>query len=142
MINISEKNSKTDEYKKFEKTEWATVDREHYNNRDIDFESKYFFLEAREKGELFGVADMKIQAGVCEIDTVLISHKKRGQGIGKQLVQKVEEIAKKEGAHKLFLITGKHWKAVDFYNSLNYEITGERKNDLGNVDFVEFTKFI
>ena len=142
MISISNRKSKTDEYKKFEKTEWATVDKEHYDKRDIDFESKYFFLEAKEKGVLFGVTDMKIQAGVCEIDTVLISHKKRGEGIGRQLMQRVEEIVKKEGAHKLFLITGKHWRAVNFYNSLGYKITGERKNDLGNIDFVEFTKFI
>ena len=60
----------------------------------------------------------------------------------KVLEQKAVEITKKQNGHKLFLMTGKDWEAIKFYETLGFEKTGEINNHYFNGDFIELTKFI
>src|SRR3990167_6567019 len=141
-MKISIVRRKTIAIEEFEGTEWPIADVEHYGRDDVEFKAKHYFLKAEQDGTIWGILQMKIRAGVCTVSDVLVSHEKRGQGIGKKLMHEAEKIATKQGAHKIFLITGRDWKAADFYKSLGYKVTGERQNDLAHADFIEFAKFL
>lgn len=127
--------------KEFETEEWKGADKEHYG-RNIDWHPKEFYLAAIEKGEILGSLNFRIQVGVAEIKTLIVARTKQGRGIGKALVQKAEEIARKNNAHKLYLISGKGWDAVEFYKKLGFENTGESLHHYAKHDFLHLTKFI
>ncbi len=97
----------------FEKKEWDIADQEHYG-KILDWNAKKFTIVAYEKTDIVGVLEFSIKVGVADIQTLIVSSTQRGQGVGSTLLHKAEEIAKKNEAHKLYLITGKGWRAEDF----------------------------
>src|SRR5690242_7216289 len=105
-LKISPKTSKKIE--EFNKREYKFADLEHYGV-EVDFSEKKFVITSWEGEELVGIVQLGIKVGVAEIHNMLVSHSHRGQGIGTKLMEKMEEIARKEGAHKIFLETGKDW---------------------------------
>ena len=125
----------------FEKKEWDIADQEHYG-KILDWSSKKFAVVAYEKTEMIGVIEFSIKVGVADIQTLIVSSTERGKGIGKALLTKTEEIAKKNDAHKLHLITGKGWKAEDFYKNFGMLKTADLPNHYINRDFVAYSKFI
>ncbi len=65
------------------------------------------------------------------IDNIVVARDEQGKGIGKALVEYVEELAKSRGFHVLKTNTtenakGVPWKAYGFWKKLGYEDTGER----------------
>ena len=57
-------------------------------------------------------------------------------------MEKAEELTKQQNGHKLFLMTGKGWKAVQFYEAMGFQKTAEIHNHYFNTDFIELTKFL
>jgi predicted N-acetyltransferase YhbS len=139
MINISKSTNK--ELKDFGKKEWAIVDLEHYG-KNIDYQQKDFIFKATENGKIVGSIKFSHETGVLYIAYLIVAHDKRGLGIGKSLVLKAEEEAKKLKAHKIYLVTGKGWDAEKFYQSLGYEQAGILKNHNFHKDFIAYEKFI
>lgn len=138
-IKVLEKDTK--EIKDFDLKEWSIANQDHFN-QVFDWKVTRFVLEANENEEIVGTLHLKITVDVALIEALIVSTDKRSKGIGKQLIQKAEEILKKEKVHKIYLQTGKNWDAANFYKSLGYQITGELPNHIHHQDFVEFTKFI
>ncbi|HUQ84810.1 MAG TPA: GNAT family N-acetyltransferase [Candidatus Limnocylindrales bacterium] len=141
-IKITKKGSK--KLKAFYKKEWEIADREHYG-KPIAWEKwslKEFTLEAQENDEIVGAVYFTITADVAYIDMLIVTKSHREKGLGKLLVKKAEGVAKKNGAHKIYLQTGKGWDAVSFYESLGYRITGELPNHCFHKDYIELSKFI
>jgi ribosomal protein S18 acetylase RimI-like enzyme len=141
MIDIQELDKISPEIETFQKTEWEPADIEHFG-RIIDWKKDTKVLNATDNNELVGVLELTIQSGVMHIDSLIVKHKRYGQGIGKALMTKAEELAKKHNLHKIGLDTGKNWPATKFYKSLGYEKTGDLPKHLEQQDYIEFSKFL
>jgi len=125
----------------FEKQEWPEVDKDHYG-KALDWSKKLFLIEGLEKDKMVGALRMEIEVGVAYVNAIIVSKNKRGKGIGMALMEKAEEIARKNGAHKIHLITGKTWGTVVFYKRLGYKVAAQLPNHHFHVDFVDMTKFL
>lgn len=141
MIIIQEVNKITKTIEDFEKKEWEFADIEHFG-REIDWKKDKRVLIASENNEVLGVLELTIQSGVMHVEGLIIKHNCYGKGIGKSLMQKAEEIAANNNLHKIYLETGKNWKATKFYDSLGYKVTGELPNHMEHQDYIEYTKFL
>lgn len=139
MKVLVRKNSK--KWNDFEIKEWEKADLEHYG-RKVNWDKKDFNIVVKENNKIVGSLRMYIRVGICYIDSVIVSSELRGRGIGKILMDKAEELAKKNKVHKIYFHTGKDWDFVNFYEGLGYKITSDLPNHYLRVHFVEMTKFI
>ncbi len=131
----------TSAFTDFVTREWDTADKEHYGKRP-DWKTNTHLLQATENEIVVGIVEMEIQLQVCTVKQFLIAKSYRRKGVGKFLMLKVEEFAKEQGSHKVYLITGKGWDAEDFYFSMGYKKAGELPEHYLRRDFVEYHKFI
>lgn len=125
----------------FDKKEWAKADKEHYGKR-LNWQPKKYTLVAKEHGEICGTARFHTQSGVLYVSQIIVAENRRQSGIGGLLMKKIEGVAKKKRAHKIYFHTGKNWGAAKFYRKLGYRKTAELRRHYGKVDFVIFTKFL
>ncbi len=125
----------------FSKKEWALADIEHYGKAS-DWSEKGYYIQVTEGDEVLGLMHYTLICGVIEISTFIVSHKHRGKGIGTKLIKKIEDIAKKDNVHKIYLVTGDGWKAEDFYTKMGFEKTGEHKNHYLHKDWIIYSKFL
>ena len=139
MIRITK--STRPQIKSFNEKEWHGVDIEHYG-KVVHWDEQNFLYKATEDDKIVGTIRGKHESGVVYIATIIVAASQRGKGIGRLLMQKAEEFAKKKGAHKMYLTTGKDWKAGKFYESLGFEKTADLPNHHFHKDFVIYTKFI
>ncbi len=140
MIDIKLFDKLSKDAQVFVKEEWTHADFVHFG-RVIQWKKETKALQAYENGVLVGVLELTIQAGVMYIDELIVKQERQGNGIGKFLMQKVEEIAKEQKLHKIYLDTGKNWPAVKFYESLGYQKTGELLKHFEQSDYIVFSKF-
>jgi N-acetylglutamate synthase-like GNAT family acetyltransferase len=127
--------------KAFDKKEWKEYDMEHFG-QPIDWDTKVYFIKAEDEKGIVGTLGIKVEGGVGKINTILVRKGEQRKGIGKVLMEKAEEITKNQNGHKLFLMTGRGWKAIQFYEALGFEKTAEVNNHYFNTDFIELSKFI
>ncbi len=141
-IKVTENGSeKLDE---FYRKEWTTADKKHYG-REVLWESwtpRNFTIEACNDDEIIGALSFTIHQDVSVIELFITAEKHRGEGVGKLLVEKVEEISKENHVHKIYLQTGKDWEEVGFYEKFGYVKTGDLPNHYLHSDYIEMTKFI
>lgn len=140
-MNIKVFEQKSEEMKSFDKREWKEYDIQHFGH-PVVWDTKIYYLKAEDETGILGTLEIKVEAGVGKVNTVLVRKGQQGKGVGKALMEKAEEITKKQNGHKLFLMTGKGWEAIKFYETLGFEKTGEINNHYFNGDFIELTKFI
>ncbi len=140
MITIS-KSTKA-EIKKFNDFEWIDADKKYYG-KAVHWVRKDFVFKAVEDGEIVGNIYGKFGSGVLYIEDLMVAKDKRGQGIGKMLMQKAEDFGRELKAHKAWLLTGKTWEGSrTFYESLGYKQTGELLNHYKHKDFVIYEKLL
>lgn len=125
----------------FEEKEWEIADKEHYG-QSYDWHHKNFVLVAYENDTIIGTLEFHVKVGVAEISTLIVASTQRRKGIGITLLQEAEKIAYKHNVHKMYLITGKGWKAENLYKSFGMTQTGDMPNHYANRDYVEYSKFI
>jgi N-acetylglutamate synthase-like GNAT family acetyltransferase len=140
-MQIRRVKHKSTAMKDFSKKEWAIADTKHFG-RPSRWHEKDFYIKVLDQGKIVGMLHYSIKAGVVEIITLIVSHEKRKKGIGVALIKKVEQLAKKEKAHKLYLITGKGWESEDFYKKMGFTKTGELEKHLLKIDWIEYSKFL
>lgn len=138
-FSVTQKKSK--KAAEFSKKEWEIADIEHFGKAS-GWKEEGFYIQAIDKNEVVGLIHYLLKGGVMEISSLIISHKHRGEGIGSKLISKVEEIAKKEDIHKMYLITGEGWKAEDFYQKMGFEKSGELKNHYLHKDWIIYSKLL
>lgn len=131
----------TKKLKDFQEKEWNTADIYHYGKAS-NWKQKDLTVVAKEKSEIVGVVNFRAEAGVIWIGAIIVAHSRHGQGIGKELMKKVEEIGKDHNIHKIYLVTGKGWDSVPFYKSLGFEEIADLPKHYLQHDFVVMTKFI
>ncbi len=140
-MKLTASKNKSKKAAEFSKKEWELEDLEHFGKAS-GWKEEGFYIQAIEKSEVVGLIHYTLKGGVMEISSLIISNKHRGEGIGTKLIKKLEEIAKKEHIHKMYLITGDGWKAEDFYKKMGFEKTGEHKNHYLNKDWIIYSKFL
>lgn len=103
------------------------IQRQHENGTTL--------LVARAKGQIVGFfIGMRHFGGVAFGSHLAVLKDFRRKGIGKKLILRWEEIAKKQGAHALVLQTiAKKTENVKFYESLGFRVIGlHEKFNFGN----------
>ena len=83
------------------------------------------------KGRIVGFIVYKMENCDDNIDNVVVIKEEQGKGIGRALVEYVEELAKSKGYCLIKTGTtenahGVLWRAYDFWKKMGYEDTGER----------------
>ena len=128
--------------KRFDDKEWHRLDRKHYGRPLGEYMDNEFYFMATENGGIAGTIKGKYEMGVVFISALIVAEEKRRQAIGKKLLNKVGEHGKKLGCHKIYLFTGKNWKANEFYRSLGFAKTGELLKHYNKRDFYIYEKNI
>lgn len=136
MIKIS-KASEHDELGQ----DWQKIINKHYG-QGLPWWEKYYRFKAVENGKLLGTIDGKIEPGCVNINTLMTTENARGKGIGSLLINKVEALGKKLGAHRTWLFTGIDWQSNSFYKKLGFKIIGSLKDFYYHKDFVIYTRLI
>ncbi|BCG64324.1 MAG: [ribosomal protein S5]-alanine N-acetyltransferase [Methyloprofundus sp.] len=106
----------------------------------IDFKRKSILVASR-GGKIVGSVRYQINLGVCVFERLSVDPMYQQQGIGQQLVRKVEGLAVLQ-AHKIYLETGLlAAELIKFYSGLGYSGEAVLKNHYGNFDWIVFSKF-
>lgn len=121
--------------------EWSKLDEIHFGKK-IEWQEKKFRFKAVENNKLVGMIEGKYEPGVITISTLITVENARGKGVGTTLVKKVEEYGKKNGAHKIWLITGKEWSENIFYQKLGFNLIGSLPDFYLHKDCVIYAKNI
>ncbi|MBP7700541.1 GNAT family N-acetyltransferase [Candidatus Woesebacteria bacterium] len=143
-MNLIITKSTEKEVEAFEAQSWSAEDLKHYR-REVSWDEwnpTKFIFKAELDNEIAGIIGGNITVGVTFIERIIVSESFRKMGIGKQLIQKVEDYAKELNSHKIYLYTGKDWSSNKFYEQIGFKNTGELENHYLNVDFVIYTKFL
>ena len=141
MSKIFIKKTTKGEIRRFGKKEWKRLDIEHYG-RPVKWVEKEFFFKAVEKGRIVGYVKFKYECGVIYVGNLIIAEEKRGRGIGRKLMERVERTAKKLRAHKIYLFTGEKWDVCKFYEKLGYKKTGDLPKHFFKLSFAVYSKII
>ena len=141
MNNISIKKATKKEIKQFGDGEWKKADIEHYG-RPIHWVEKEFILKAVEGGRIIGYVKFKYESGVIYVRNLIVAEDRRGEGIGRKLMEQVERTARQLRAHKIYLSTGEKWRVRKFYEKLGYKKTADLPKHYFKVDFVIYSKMI
>ena len=111
--------------------EWTRYNQE---NKYV-YKEKEFRYVAYLKGKIAGYIFGNTNGGVAYLDDIIVSHKYRGKGIGKILLKKFEEIARKNKCHAYLLATrDKHSGAIVFYKKEGYAVEAKLQNMYWNVN--------
>ncbi len=129
------------EIKAFDERAWHGENIEHYG-KPVEWVEKKFVFKATENGKIIGAIKGKFEVGVIYINTLIVDKSKRRQGVGRQLIERVEKFGKQLHAHKIFLFTMEEWKASQFYKSLGYRKTGNLPKHYLKKNFVIYSKLI
>ncbi len=139
-MKIKSYKTKRKDISEFKKEEWKKANKETYGKTIDWFEEKRELTAYDSDSNILGVLSLKITSGVAYVKTLIIKDSQRNKGIGEKLMAEAEEISRESGCHKIYLQTGKTWRAGDFYKKLSYKISGEQKDHYFHQDFVVFSK--
>jgi ribosomal protein S18 acetylase RimI-like enzyme len=81
-------------------------------------------LTLREGGKVVGILTGHTVWGWLFVDTLWVSEKRRGKGMGKRLIEKAESEARKRGARRAYLYSYS-FQAPGFYRKLGYRQFGK-----------------
>lgn len=129
------------EIKNFEEKTWRGEDIEHYG-KPVRWIKRKFIFKATENGKIIGTVKGKFVAGVIFVETLIVAKDKRERGVGRKLMERVEEFGKQFAAHKIFLFTMEEWQASKFYEALGFKKTGKLLNHYLKRDFVIYSKLL
>lgn len=88
---------------------------------------KFAFLLVDEAGQVFGVLNAYSAYLDVYVDDLWVDETQRGRGYGRQLLQAVEELARKMGCSNVNLVTNE-FQAPGFYPRCGYEVEFVREN--------------
>lgn len=92
---------------------------------------------------MIGYTLLNINSGVCSVKELLIKEAFRHKGFGLQFLSEIEHVARKCNCHKVTIKTSeKHVEALGLYKKAGYTIEATYHNDLGNLTWFRFVKFI
>lgn len=115
---------------------YSSEQQEHLENvipkMNLDFAEKdrYIYFVAVEDGEIIGLAGFQRESGT--LAGIFVEPEHMGEGIGSQLLEKIENKAKEEGINKMESLAS--LEAVEFYRKNGYEVVDEQDQDIEGED--------
>jgi len=103
---------------------------------------KAYFLSAREGGRIVGAVKLRIGRKVASIGAFAVAKGRRRSGVGTELLERCEEIAKKKKCVKIWLWTLHTIDAYKFYRSRGYQEEARLKKHFGGKDLSVMSKFL
>jgi ribosomal protein S18 acetylase RimI-like enzyme len=122
--------------------DWRKVDKEHFGQTINEWKTDKFFLYVSEDNKAIGYVDFEVQMGVCHVREIVVKEDHRRKGVGKKLMRRVEDIARKKSTHKIYLTTGIGWKERKFYEDVGFKKVADLKNHFLGTDFIYLAKEI
>jgi GNAT superfamily N-acetyltransferase len=113
-------------YKRFADREMERFFEDFFGKEGHDYyltysaKEKRFRFRAVEGGKTIGVVSLSISRNVAKLGAFIITKNRRGAGAGSMLLEKCEEIARKNKCKKIWLHTFPSIKAYGFYKSKGY----------------------
>lgn len=98
---------------------------EHKKKRTLEPLTFFGFFIRDSEGEILAGCAGNTMYGSLFIGNLWVSEPLRGKGIGTQLMQRAEQLAKERGCHFIALNTF-DWEALDFYRKLGFTVELER----------------
>jgi len=95
---------------------------------------KAYFLSAREGSRIVGAVKLRIGRKVASVGAFAVAKGRRGSGIGTELLERCEEIARKNKCVKIYLWTLPTINAYKFYKSRGYREEAVLKKHWGGKD--------
>jgi GNAT superfamily N-acetyltransferase len=127
---------------KFKSKVWPVADKEHYGDNQPKFFKDQFILVAKTEEFFVEYINVLVDVDVALIETLIVDNQMIGEGIGSALIIAAQERVKDLGVHKVWLETGKDWKAKEFYLKHGYVIRTELPNHIGGQTFLLMDKMI
>jgi GNAT superfamily N-acetyltransferase len=140
-MEVRVEKHRSTEIDEFNDREWPIADLEHYGEVE-KWREDVVQIVAYDAEAIVGTLQLTISRGVCKINALIVAHDAHGKGIGTALMQKAEELAREEGAHKIWLDTGKGWQAESFYLKHGYRQNTILPNHYFGKDFILFEKML
>lgn len=141
MLSIKIKNKASTKVEHLYKDVWKTANQEYFG-KQINWSTTKKIVEAYDKKNLVGVIELHMQVGVMYIFELAVAYSHQKQGIGRMLIEKAEELARKEKMHKIHLDTGKTWGTAKFYEKMGFTKTGEFPKHFAGQDYLQYSKFL
>ncbi len=95
-----------------------------FNRQHVNWDGKTFqIVLASKKGTLLGGARGMVRMGSVEVRGLWLDEDLRGSGHGLKIIQRLEEVARSNGARSALLDTY-DFQARNFYQKLGYEVFG------------------
>lgn len=132
-----------EEIQDFLRREWRLVDEGMFGAYDEGMWTvQERALACYEKGDLVGAAEFKIEAGLGKVTQLNVQAARRRRGLGRALMQHVEDVCRQEGCHKITLKTYWDSEAQRFYQALGYVVEAILRRDLHGLDMCQMCKFL
>ena len=96
-------------------------------SKNVSCGYKKFHILAEEKGEIIGILIGYTTFSEIYVDDLVVHENYRKQGIGRMLLQKLEEHFEGKNYSNINLVTNE-FQAPDFYNKCGYTLEFVRKN--------------
>jgi GNAT superfamily N-acetyltransferase len=123
--------------------EWPPVNQRTYGRSDpAMWEARRIALAAYDGDTVVGAVVLKIEGGLGKVKQIITAADRRGEGIGQALMDRVEEICRQEGCHKVSLKTYWDSEAQRFYSQQGYALEGILRRDLHGVDMCQMCKYL
>lgn len=132
------------EVKDFYMNEWPSANVEVFGFSDqAKWKMEEHLITARVDDKIVGVAQFRIIGGVGYLGTLLVKEEYRGKySVGKELLNKFEEISKEKQCHKLGLKSYKDSRAAKFFAKHGYEVEAVLFKDIHQIDWVMMAKYV
>jgi N-acetylglutamate synthase-like GNAT family acetyltransferase len=109
--------------------------------KTYSIKEKKVFFAAKEGRKTIGVASLRLGHKVAGIGAFVVVREYRQSGIGTKLLEKCENVAKRNKCKKIWLWTLPTIKAYDFYKKRGYIEEARLKKHFGGKDLSVMSKF-
>ena len=125
----------------FNESEWDMVNDEHFG-KGIRWNTTPFQFKATENGKTVGLIFGKHESGTIYISNIIVAKDKRRQGIATKLVEEAIDFGKKFKDHKIWLISGAHYKEDPFFAKIGFKKEATIPDLYFHKNFIIYTKEI
>lgn len=109
--------------------------------RTYSSKEKKFFFAATKGKKTAGVVSLRIRSKTASIGVFVVAKDYRGAGVGSDLLEKCEDVAKKNDCTKIWLWTLPNIKSFNFYKKKGYKEEARLKKHWGGKDLCVMGKF-
>ncbi len=132
-----EKAAQEKEWKKADQTIYGAAYGNHIWSQDG------VYITAKKNRDFAGFAFLEYEGGVVWLAELLVFEKYRGLGIGKELMERIIEHAKKLKCHKIILETNvEREKAMELYTKSGFKLEARLPNHYANRESILLSKFL